>query len=253
MISDNEEEYVDKKLIELYSNLEINKNNLEKQMPYTNKEILNKVKKLKELQKSKIDLKDRIKQSREVKLQIMKNKYINTLLSSEVTLNDDSSRDYVIKINEITELLGRNKLRDTKHEITDGEMAYFNQILVNYYKNDFLYFWYCHYIPLKISKSTLHILKYRLEFSSIPNFPQFELYKNGFIRMLEKLNEEKLKEFHIYWTGTDIIQKKYECLFLSMEDTEYMRSHTCFNRIDISIVNKDRSTNKEVNEFYNSI
>ena len=114
------------------------------------KEILNKVKKLKEPPKSKIDPKDRTKQSREVKLQIMKNYYINTLLSSEVTLNDDSTRDYVIKINEITELLGRNKLRDTKHEITDDENAQFNQILADYYNDDFLYFWYCHYIPLKI-------------------------------------------------------------------------------------------------------
>ena len=71
--------------------------------------------------------------------------------------------------------------------------------------------------------------------------------------MLEKLNEEKLKEFHIFWTGTDIIQTKYVCLFLFLEDTKYMSSHTCFNRIDISIVNKKRSTNKEVNEFYNFI
>ena len=256
-LSNREKKYINGQLIELYSKLnDLNDANFNKKI----KNMIN-IEKMKnenlnntnieELQyRSRLSNKNVDKLVRRFKVPVQKVKIMNSNFVSKKILNininskDDSSKEYVKKLNEITELSTKKKLRGTEDKITDDEQAQFNQILADYYNNDFLYFWYCHYTPLKISKNTLHIFKDRLQFSSIPNFPQFELYVKVFKDILQEITEEELIRFHMNLTATDNIQQYYKCNFDIRDIVSY---HTCFNSVDIPI-DISLTTNIQIND-----
>jgi hypothetical protein len=66
------------------------------------------------------------------------------------------------------------------------------------------------------------------------------MYREGLIRLLKRLPNDRLLTFHIFWIGTDIIQREYKFKFIGSAKYDHIQSHTCFNTIDICYI-KDES------------